>query len=83
MANSLDIPSALKIYSQALDIRPNYVRTMANVGLAYKTMELYKEALPYLLNAVLLNPQASHIWGYIRSTCLLMNRLDLQEFVNL
>ena len=38
MANNLDIQSALKIYHQALDLRPNYVRTMANIGLAHRSI---------------------------------------------
>lgn len=37
MANSQNIPAALKIYHQALDIRPNYVRTLANIGLAHRS----------------------------------------------
>lgn len=37
------------------------------------------ESMPYLLNALILNPQATHIWSYIRSSCLQMNRLDLLE----
>lgn len=56
MANSQNIPAALKIYHQALDLRPNYVRTMANIGLAYRSQGLYSESLPYFLNALLLNP---------------------------
>ena len=56
MANSQNIPAALKIYHQALDLRPNYVRTMANIGLAYRSQGLYRESLPYFLNALLLNP---------------------------
>lgn len=40
------------------------------------------ESMPYFLNALLLNPQASHIWNYIRSSCLQMNRLDLVEKIN-
>jgi peroxin-5 len=41
MANNQDILNALKIYHQALDLRPNYVRTMANIGLAYRSMGDY------------------------------------------
>ena len=79
MANSQNIPAALKIYHQALDLRPNYVRTMANIGLAYRSQGEYMQSMPYLLNSLLLNPQATHIWSYIRSSCLQMNRLDLLE----
>jgi peroxin-5 len=56
MANSQNIPAALKIYQQALEIRPNYVRTMANIGLAHRSQGRYQESLPYFLNALILNP---------------------------
>lgn len=58
MANNHDIEAALRIYHQALDIRPNYVRTMANIGLAYRSTGRYEQSLPYFLNALILNPQA-------------------------
>ncbi len=58
------------------------MRTMANIGLAYRSIGQYEESMPYFLNSLLLNPQATHIWGYIRSSCLQMNKLDLLERVN-
>jgi len=70
MANNMDTLGAMKIYHQALDLRPNYVRTMANIGLAHRSMGNYGESMPYFLNALLLNPQATHIWSYIRSSVL-------------
>jgi peroxin-5 len=39
--------------------------------------------MPFFLNALLLNPQATHIWSYIRSSCLQMNKLDWLEKVNM
>lgn len=40
-ANDLQIEKAIQIYHQALDLRPNYVRTMANIGLAYRNIGNY------------------------------------------
>ena len=70
MANNMDTVGALKVYHQALDLRPNYVRTLANIGLAHRSMGNYADSMPYFLNALILNPQATHIWTYIRSSVL-------------
>jgi hypothetical protein len=55
---------------------------MANIGLAHRSQGRYMESLPYFLDALILNPHANHIWNYIRSSCLQMNRLDLLEKIN-
>lgn len=55
---------------------------MANIGLAYRSQGLYRESLPFFLNALSLNPHAGHIWQYVRSSCLQLGRLDLLELVN-
>ncbi len=82
MANNRQVDEAIHAYQQALDIRPNYVRTMANIGLAYRNLFSYPESIPFFLNAILLNPKADHIWNYVRSSFLQMNRLDLVEKMN-
>lgn len=82
LANNLQVEKAIQAYQQALEIRPNYVRTMANIGLAYRNLVRYQESSPYFLNALILNPNAIHIWNYIRSSFLQMNRMDLVEKMN-
>lgn len=64
-------------------MRPNYVRTLANIGLGYNNIASFKEAAPYFLNALLLNPEAHHIWDYVRRSFFNMNRFDLVEKINL
>lgn len=46
MANSKEIDAAIKIYNQALELRPNYVRTMANIGLAHRSEGRFAESIP-------------------------------------
>ena len=82
LANNLDVDKAIHTYHQALDLRPNYVRTLANIGLAHRSRTQFPESIPYFLNALLLNPKADHVWKYVRSSFLQMNRLDLVEKIN-
>ena len=69
----------MEVYQQALELRPNYVRTIANIGLGYNSIGRYEEAMPYFLNALVLNPSAKGIWKYFRRSCNLGNRDDLLE----
>jgi hypothetical protein len=55
------------------------VRTLANVGLGFNNVSRYSEAVPYFLNALLINPKADHIWEYLRRSLVNMNRFDLLE----
>lgn len=52
LANNLEVEKAIEVYHIALDLRPNYVRTMANIGLAYRNLASYPESVPYFLNAL-------------------------------
>ena len=55
---------------------------MANIGLAYRNLVRYPDSVPFFLNALSLNPNASGIYRYLRSSFLQMNRLDLVEKLN-
>ena len=83
LANGLETDRAIKAYQQAIDLRPNYVRTLANVGLGLHNIAQYQQAVPYFLNALILNPRASHIWDYVRRSLFYLNRYDLIEKLNL
>jgi peroxin-5 len=47
---------AMDAYKQALDLRPNYVRTLVNIGLAQNNKFAYLEGAQYFLTALCLNP---------------------------
>lgn len=75
----MDLKEAIVAYEQALDLRPNYVRTIVNLGLAHNRLNDYKSAANCFLNALVLNPNVSHLWGYLRTALAKMDRFDLIE----
>lgn len=79
MSNSMKPQEAISAYQQALDLRPNYIRTIANIGLAHNNMSDYKSASNCFLNCLILNPQVEHVWTYLRTSFLHMGRIDLME----
>ena len=66
LANSMRTDQATVAYRQALDLRPNYVRTLVNIGLANNNQVEYMKGAECFLNALILNPKATHIWNYVR-----------------
>ena len=36
-------PQAIDAYIQALELKPNYVRALANLGISYSNQEMYDE----------------------------------------
>ena len=78
-SNNMDIKKAIEAYEQALDLRPNYVRSIVNLGLAHNRLHDLKSAANCFLNALILNPNISHVWTYLRTAFVKMNRFDLLE----
>mmetsp|Transcript_18064 Transcript_18064/g.30816 ORF Transcript_18064/g.30816 Transcript_18064/m.30816 type:complete len:90 (-) Transcript_18064:238-507(-) len=70
LANSNRTDEAMDAYTQALELRPNYVRTLVNIGLAYNNQGNYILATSRFINALNLNPNAKHIWSYARQAIL-------------
>lgn len=64
-------------YHQALETRPNYVRAWINVGMSFVNQGKYDEACQYYLRGLNLNPEAIHVWNYLRTALSLMDRMDL------
>lgn len=79
MSNNMNIPQAIQAYEQALDLRPNYVRTIVNLGLAKNRLNDHKAAANCFLNALMLNPNVSQAWTYLRQSFMKMSRFDLLE----
>lgn len=79
LANSMRPAEATAAYRQALELRPNYVRTLVNVGLAHNNKLEFLDAAREFLNALILNPKAEHIWNYVRQAILQADRIDLLE----
>mmetsp|Transcript_5719 Transcript_5719/g.9080 ORF Transcript_5719/g.9080 Transcript_5719/m.9080 type:complete len:193 (-) Transcript_5719:297-875(-) len=82
LANSANTEKAKEAYKLALDLRPNYVRTLVNIGLANSNTGDYVKALQCFLNALALNPKAKHIWNYARQTAIQGDRFDLLDKID-
>lgn len=70
---------AIQAYHRALDLKPNYVRVWVNLGIAYAYKNQYKEAARFYLNALSFNPRADHLWNYLQTNFICMQRFDLSE----
>ncbi|KAL0824422.1 hypothetical protein Bca101_048099 [Brassica carinata] len=56
-------------HADALDLKPNYVRALANMGISYANQGMYKESIPYYVRALAMNPKADNAWQYLRLSC--------------
>ena len=82
LANSSDpegCKKAIQCYRRALELKPNYVRSWANMGISFANQNMYQSATKYYLKALSLNADADHIWGYLRFCLSCMGRQDLVE----
>ncbi len=71
--------SAVKAYRKALELKPNYVRSWANMGISFANQGSFQNAAKYYLKALSLNENADHLWGYLRFTFSCMGRPDLVQ----
>ncbi|GBG64625.1 hypothetical protein CBR_g45681 [Chara braunii] len=53
-------------HSEALDLKPNYVRAWSNMGIGYANQGLYGESIRYYVRALSMNPKADNAWNYLR-----------------
>ncbi|KAL0750403.1 hypothetical protein Bca101_032406 [Brassica carinata] len=63
----------------ALDLKPNYVRAWANMGISYANQGLYQESIPYYVRALSMNPKADTAWQYLRISLSCASRQDMIE----
>jgi peroxin-5 len=74
---------AFACYHKALEIKPDFVRTWGNLGLAYSNLKDYENCARFYLCALSLNPNASHLYNYLTTAFIMMNRADLLEKLSL
>lgn len=77
MAHLGRVNEAEDAYHRALELKPNFVRVWVNLGMAHAFRRDYDEAIRFYLNALLLNPDAKHIWDYVRTACICSGKLTL------
>lgn len=61
---------------RALEFKPKYARGWLNMGISHANLSRYHEAARCYLQALRLNPEAGHIWGYLRVTFTAMERVS-------
>lgn len=69
-------------YEKALQMKPKYVRAWLNMGISYANLGNYPKAVKGYLEALKLNPQAGHIWSYLRIAFSCMERFDLLKLAD-
>lgn len=83
LANSTNQPQgsedALEAYHNALEIKPNFARALSNLGISFSNRGIFQDAASCYLRVLNMNPQANHIWSYLRGCFTQMNRYDLVE----
>ena len=82
LANGSRSNQALPAYHRALEIKPKYARGRLNLGISHANMQNYEAAARCYLQALRLNPGATHIWSYLRVAFTCMKRPDLVEKVS-
>ena len=75
----MDCAAAVPCYVHALELKPQYVRALSNLGISYGNMQAHEAAAQCYLKALSLNPSAGHIWNYLTMTFASMDRPDLVE----
>eukprot|EP00002_Diphylleia_rotans_P029879 TRINITY_DN6106_c0_g1_i2.p1 TRINITY_DN6106_c0_g1~~TRINITY_DN6106_c0_g1_i2.p1 ORF type:complete len:152 (-),score=32.01 TRINITY_DN6106_c0_g1_i2:208-663(-) len=78
-ANSNRSAEAVESYRRCLEIKPTYVRGWTNMGISHTDQGNYFDAATYYLGALAANERARHIWGYLTSLFMMMERGDLVE----
>uniref|UniRef100_A0A6T6AR05 Uncharacterized protein n=1 Tax=Compsopogon caeruleus TaxID=31354 RepID=A0A6T6AR05_9RHOD len=81
-ANSSNASEALRSYRRAIELQPSFVRAWVNVGTAYANQAAYTQAARYYIRSLTLNRRATHLWNYLRTTVIAMNRDDLLPYID-
>lgn len=81
LANSSRSSDAIPLYRQALEKRPRYTRGWLNLGISYANIGEHADAARAYIMAIRLNPEAMHIFGYLRVLLAMMDRLDAVQLL--
>jgi len=79
LANGSRSQQAIPAYEKALAIKPRYARGRLNLGISHANLQNYEGAARAYLSALRLNPDATHIWSYLRIAFTCMERFDLVQ----
>ena len=78
-ANGGKCQDAIRAYSKALQLKPNYVRALSNLGISFANQDKHKEACQSYLASLKLNSAADTVWDHLTMSLMHLNRSDLVE----
>lgn len=77
LANGNRSDEALPEYNAALRLKPRYARGWLNMAISHGNLHNYPEAARCYLQTLSLNPNARHVWSYLRIALTCDERWDL------
>lgn len=77
LANGNRSDEALPSYRVALRLKPKYARGWLNMAIAHSNLHNYSEAARCYLQTLSLNPEARHVWSYLRIALTCDEKWDL------
>ena len=77
LANGNRSEEALPAYGAALRLKPKYARGFLNMAIAHSNLHNYSESARCYLQTLSLNPEALHVWSYLRIALTCDERWDL------
>lgn len=67
----------LVVFNRALQLKPNYVRALSNLGISFANQGMHSEACQSYLASLDRNPSADSVWDHLTMSLIHMNRSDL------
>lgn len=80
LANNNLSDMALPAYRAALSLKPKYARGWLNMAISHSNLYNYNEATRCYLQTLSLNPDARHVWSYLRIALTCDEKWDLLPF---
>ena len=80
LANNNLSDMALPAYRAALRLKPKYARGWLNMAISHSNLYNYNEATRCYLQTLSLNPDARHVWSYLRIALTCDEKWDLLPF---
>ncbi|KAL7479290.1 hypothetical protein ACHAW6_005025, partial [Cyclotella cf. meneghiniana] len=77
LANSNRSEEALPEYTIALKLKPKYARGWLNMAISHSNLRNYSQAARCYLQTLSLNPEAKHVWSYLRIALTCDEKWDL------
>jgi peroxin-5 len=77
LANSNRSDEALPEYHAALKLKPKYTRGWLNMAISHSNLRDYSQAARCYLQTLSLNPEAKHVWSYLRIALTCDEKWDL------